>query len=143
MQLTKNFTLEELTVTSSKFSNIPNEDQVHNLRLLCENVLQPVRDKFNMQMRITSGFRSPEVNKAIGGASTSQHTKGQAADIVTSDNAKLFHLIRDHFTFDQMIWEAGNDTQPTWVHVSYSETHNRHQCLKMVKIGGKSTYKTI
>lgn len=143
MQLTKNFTLEELIVTSSHHSNIPDEDEVNNLRLLCEHILQPLRDKFNSPIIVNSGFRSPLVNLEIGGASTSQHIKGQAADIKSSDNAKLFKLIREHFIFDQLIWESGNDIQPNWVHVSYNENHNRQQCLKMIKVKGKSTYINI
>lgn len=81
---------------------------------------------------VNSGYRTLEVNKAIGGAQKpiSQHTKGEAADIECFDNAKLFKTIRDHFKFDQLIWEKGNAIQPDWVHVSFKSKGNRNHVLK-------------
>lgn len=143
MVLSKNFTLEELLVTNSKLPNTPSDVEINNLKLLVVNVLQPLRDMFGESIHVNSGYRSPAVNKAIGGAPTSQHCTGQAADLDCSDNAKLFHLIADFFDFDQLIWEGGNNTQPSWVHVSYKSANNRRQKLKMQNVNGKQQYITV
>lgn len=143
MVLSKNFTLEELLVTNSKLPNTPSDVEINNLKLLVANVLQPLRDMFGESIHVNSGYRSPAVNKAIGGAPTSQHCTGQAADLDCSDNAKLFHLIADFFDFDQLIWEGGNNTQPSWVHVSYKSANNRRQKLKMQNVNGKQQYISV
>jgi hypothetical protein len=67
----------------------------------------------------------------VGGAPTSQHTRGQAADLSCEDNSELFSIIREKIEFDQLIWEGGNDVQPAWVHVSYKISGNRGEILKM------------
>lgn len=131
MNLSKNFTLEELTVTSSGLPNVPTEMEIEKLTQLVNNILQPLLDMLGKPIKVNSGFRSLAVNKAIGGAATSQHCKGEAADIETDNNAELFSTIREHFSFDQLIWEGGNDSQPNWVHVSYKTEGNRMQVLKM------------
>lgn len=143
MNLSKNFALEELTVTHSGLSNEPDQEQIDNLTLLVNNVLQPARDSLGQPIRINSGFRSTVVNKAVGGVSTSQHCTGQAADIETADNAELFDLIRTSLSYDQLIWEGGNNEQPAWIHVSYKAEGNRQQTLKMVIKKGKKTYELV
>ena len=143
MNLSKNFTLEELTVTKSGLANKPNLEQVGRLTDLCVNVLQPLRELYGNSITINSGFRSEAVNQAIGGAATSQHCKGEAADCDTADNAKLFRIIREHLMFDQLIWEGGDNIQPAWVHVSFHKEHNRGEVLKMKKVDGKSTYEKL
>jgi len=132
MNLSKNFTLEEMTVTDCGLANVPNQEQRNCMNELVKNVLQPLRDTLGMPIKITSGFRSIPVNKAVGGADRpiSQHTKGQAADLKCADNSELFSIIRDHLVFDQLIWEKGNDVQPAWVHVSYKTQGNRGEILK-------------
>ncbi|WP_461632737.1 D-Ala-D-Ala carboxypeptidase family metallohydrolase [Labilibaculum euxinus] len=130
MKLSENFTLKELTVTSIRLANVPNTDQVENLKQLVKKILQPLRDAYGMPIKITSGFRSLAVNTKIGGSSSSQHTKGQAADFVCRDNAKAFRIIRDSLLFDQLIWEKGDDMEPEWVHVSFKEFGNRRQVLR-------------
>lgn len=130
MKLSENFTLKELTTTNTGLANVPNANQVEKLKQLVENVLQPLRDAYGMPIQVTSGFRSLSVNAKIGGAATSQHTKGQAADIVCRDNAKAFRIIRDSLPFDQLIWEKGDDLEPDWVHVSFKEFGNRGQVLR-------------
>jgi len=144
-KLSTNFTLEELIATSSHLSNIPTEQQVQSLKLLTIKVLQPARDLFKDSIDINSGFRSLTVNKDVGGVNRplSQHCKGEAADIDCSNNGLLFKLIREHLVFDQMIWERGNDINPSWVHVSYKATGNRNQCLRMIIVGGKKQYVII
>ena len=131
-----------MTATSSHLSNTPTQGEINSLGLLVREVLQPVRDMIKIPIKINSGFRSIAVNKEKGGADKpiSQHTKGEAADLDCSDNAKLFHLIRDNFVFDQLIWEGGDDKQPAWVHVSYKTQGNRSELLRMKVIKGKKTY---
>lgn len=143
MKLSKNFSLEELTVTKSGLPNKPNLEQVGRLTDLCVNVLQPLRELYGNSITVNSGFRSDAVNHAIGGAATSQHCKGEAADCDCADNAKLFRIIREHLTFDQLIWEGGDNMQPAWVHVSFHKEHNRGEVLRMTKVNGKSTYQKI
>jgi len=146
MKLSKNFTLQEMvhsyTAVKKGLLNEPNEAQIENLRILCENVLQPLRDALG-PIYISSGFRSVELNTAIGGSSSSQHCalKGAASDIdMGKRNAEVFNYIKDHLVWDQMIWEFGDDENPSWVHVSYNEGHNRKQILKAIKQGGKTKY---
>lgn len=131
MRLTKNFTLEELTVTNVSAENDPSTIQIESLQRLADNVLQPLRDSFGLPIRINSGFRSLVVNKKVGGSPTSSHCKGEAADLDSDDNARLFEIIRSELPFDQLIWEGGDDHQPAWVHVSYREGNNRRQVLRM------------
>lgn len=140
MNLSKNFTLEELTRTTCGLANTPTNEEVARLTYLVTNILQPVRDKLGKPVKINSGFRSAEVNKAVGGVSTSKHCLGEAADIETDNNAELFQTIRENFAFDQLIWEGGDDYQPAWVHVSYHSELNRMEVLRMKKENGKTTY---
>jgi zinc D-Ala-D-Ala carboxypeptidase len=143
MQLSKNFKLEELTVTGSALPNNPTEADIERLKALVINVLQPLRDLYGKAICVNSGYRSTAVNKAIGGAPNSQHCKGEAADLVIVDNALLFRLIRTHLPFDQLIWEGGNDLHPAWVHVSYRANRNRKQVLKMKLVDGKKVYEEM
>ena len=123
----KYFTWEELTASHVKSDNSPGVIQTINLARLVKELLDPLREKLCEAIQINSAYRSAAVNKAVGGAThpISQHTKGEAADIVCSDNAKMFRLIREHFVFDQLIWEKGDQHQPKWVHVSYKKEGNR------------------
>ena len=138
MKLGKYFTLGELTQTSTGLVNSPNQDEITNLKLLVENVLDPAREELGDIISVTSGYRSPLVNRAVGGSKTSAHMKGRAADIKCSDNAKLFNILKK-YKFRQLIWEKGNDKQPAWIHIEYNENDNKGQILKF---DGKS-YKTI
>jgi hypothetical protein len=131
MNLTMNFTLEELTQTGTGFPNEPTATEIQNLQALANNVLQPLRNRFGRQIRVTSGYRSHAVNNAVGGSSKSQHRLGQAADLVCDDNAMLFNIVRTQLRFDQLIWESGDDFQPAWVHVSFNPAFNRGEVLKM------------
>lgn len=141
MNLSENFTLAELIRTSTGLDNTPNEEQIENLRLLCVNVLQPARDALG-PIKITSGFRAPAVNAKIGGSSSSQHVKGQAADLMMSGGQKkLLDWIIANVEFDQIISEFPDaNGNPAWVHVSFAEGKNRMQKLKAIKSGGKTKY---
>jgi hypothetical protein len=138
MELTKNFTLEELTVSDTGrklgLDNTPNAEQIDNLKALCTHVLQPVRDRLKMPIKVNSGYRSPEVNKAIGGAVNSQHMclNGSAAADITLNNRDankiLFASIKILGKFDQLIDEK--DYQ--WIHVSWKKDGvNRKQELHL------------
>lgn len=131
----KHFTIREFLQSSTAgalgLNNIPGDKEVEALEALVDNILDPAREAFDAPITVSSGYRSPALNKAVGGASTSQHMKGEAADLKCSDNAKLFAILLDKGGFDQLIWEYGNAKQPDWVHVSYrADGKNRGQALK-------------
>ena len=141
MNLSKHVTLQEFqnspTATTHGIKNEMSATQIESAKLLCENVFEPLRIHLNIPIKISSGFRSVQLNKMIGGSKTSQHTKGEAMDIKVG--AKGFHFIKDKLEFDQLIWEFGNDENPQWIHVSYSK-RNRKQVLKATKKNGKTIY---
>ena len=141
MKLSENFSLEELTRTSTGLDNTPNEEQIENLRQLAINVLQPARDALG-PIRVTSAFRAPDVNAKVGGAASSQHTKGEAADLMMSGGQKrLLDWIVENVEFDQIISEFPDKLgRPLWVHVSYREGNNRKEKLKAIKLNGKTKY---
>lgn len=149
MQLSNNFTLDELTksITAIRegIDNTPNAEQIDNLRYLAQTVLQPARDEVGY-INVDSGFRSAKLNshKSIKGAKNSKHLFGEAADLDSKDNAKnrlIFDFIASNCVFDQLIWEFGTDDQPDWVHVSVTRNgKNRMQKLQSVKRNGKTVY---
>jgi len=136
------------TATRLDIENTPNDEQLNNMILLAEEVFEPLRSWVGGPIKINSFFRSPKLNKAIGGSTTSQHCKGQAMDIDDTfgraTNAEMYHFIKEHLDFDQMIWEFGDDDNPDWVHISFvSEDDNRRRCLKAYKEKGKTKYMVI
>lgn len=143
MNLSKNFTLEELCVTGSGLRNEPDATSLLHLKTLVKEILQPLRDLYQHPIKVNSGYRSPAVNAAANGAPSSQHCKGEAADLDCTDNAALFELIRTHMKFDQLIWEGGDAKQPAWVHVSFREGHNRGEVLRMQVVNGKKQYSAM
>ena len=132
MKLSKDFILQEFIATKTGLNNQLTSEALANIEFLVKNLLQPLRNAFGKPIKITSGYRSTEVNKAVGGSKTSQHTKGEAVDIVAEDNKALFDLIKNNFDFDQLIWEYGTDKQPAWVHVSIKKTGNRKQVMRAI-----------
>ena len=132
MKLSKDFILQEFIATKTGLNNQLTSEALANIEFLVKNLLQPLRNAFGKPINITSGYRSTEVNKAVGGSKTSQHTKGEAVDIVAEDNKALFDLIKNNFDFDQLIWEYGTDKQPAWVHVSIKKTGNRKQVMRAI-----------
>lgn len=130
MRLSKNFTLQELTKTSRKLDNTPGIKELQNLKRLADT-LQLVRDLVGRPVIVTSGYRSPAVNKAVGGSSTSAHSKGLAADISVPGmpSTELARLIRDSdIEYDQLILEYP-DKPSAWVHIGLSENKLRMQQL--------------
>jgi hypothetical protein len=144
MNLSANFTLKELTVTRLSIDNTPDDATIENLKLLCEMVLQPVRNHFGKSVTVNSGYRSPEINAAVGGSKTSDHCKGQAADIEIDGlpNPELAQWIMDNLDYTQLILEFYTQGQPNsgWVHVSYDPNNLKKQELTAVKVAGKTTY---
>lgn len=141
MKLGKWFSLEEFivsqTATRRGIDNTPDNRVVDELRRLVHYILDPLRDITKSPITVSSGYRSPELNKAIGGSSTSQHCFGQAADIncPVIGPERLFNLIKNSkLPFDQLINEYDS-----WVHVSYSE-RNRREVLVAKRVNGKTVY---
>ena len=148
MNLTANFTLEELvkseTALRHDMDNTPGEAEIENLKRLCEQVLQPVREHFKTGVKVNSGFRHPEVNAKVGGSKTSDHCKGQAADIEIPGipNADLAVWITENLDFTQVILELYTPGVPDsgWVHVSYDPANLKKQVLTATKQNGKTVY---
>ena len=147
MKLSENLELAEVLRSESAkrngIANVPTKEHIENLKELAVNVFQPIRNHFKAPIRISSGYRSKELNKRIGGSQTSQHSKGQAIDIdmdgTQITNKQVFDFILDNLEFDQLIWEFGTNNNPDWVHVSYSDK-NRKQVLRAYKLHSKTVY---
>lgn len=148
MNLTANFSLHELSKSETAlrmgFDNTPDAEATENLRLLCEKVLQPVRDHFGKGVKVNSAYRSPESNAAVGGSKTSDHCRGMAADIEIPGvaNADLAQWIMDNLEYTQLILEFYTPGIPDsgWVHVSFNPADLRKQELTATKVAGKTTY---
>jgi hypothetical protein len=150
MKLSKNLSLKEATksITAIRhgIDNTPEEYEISNLEAIADCVFQPLRDHFGVPIAITSGYRSKELNRKIGGSSTSQHMVGEALDLDAHiygkiSNYDIFKYIYTRLNYDQLIWEFGDDEEPAWVHVSYKRIgENRNRTLKAVKENGKTTY---
>lgn len=142
----KYFTLNEMTASPTAkrkgINNTPAADIVANLQRLVTNVLDPLREEWGAPIIVTSGYRCVRLNAVVGGARSSQHVYGQAADIRTvsdrpEDNKKLRDLLIElNLPFDQLIDEYGCD----WIHVSHKISGNRGQLLSAKRVGGKTIY---
>ena len=152
MKISEHLDLSELIRSESAkrngISNMPTEAHITNLKLLAEKVFEPIRNNFRCPIHISSGYRSAELNKTVGGATTSQHSSGEAIDIDMDGspngvtNKMVFDYIKKYLEFDQLIWEFGSAENPDWVHVSYESTgKQRKQVLKAYKENGKTHYK--
>ena len=148
MNLTANFTLAEMvksdTALRHDMDNTPGEAEIENLKQLAEKVLQPVRDAYGKGVKVNSGYRHPEVNAKVGGSKTSDHCKGQAADIEIPGvaNAELAKWITENLDFTQVILEFYTPGVPDsgWVHVSYDPQNLKKQVLTAAKQNGKTVY---
>lgn len=135
----KYFSLPELcrsyTAEKDGINNTPDFYQVANLCRLCELVLDPVREKIKRPITVTSGYRSQELNKAVGGVVTSQHVFGCAADIICADMQALEKALKENKAFDQLILEKRNNGKTVWYHVSVPlpNTKPRQQFLTINK----------
>jgi uncharacterized protein YcbK (DUF882 family) len=148
MKLTANFTLSEMTKSETALrygmANEPSEKEIDNLRLLCEEVLQPIRNFYGMGVKVNSGYRHPLVNAKVGGSATSDHCKGYAADIEIPGiaNADLAEWIKENCKFRQLILEFYTPGVPDsgWVHVSYVPEDLKMHVLTATKQNGKTVY---
>lgn len=150
MKLSKNLSLSEVvksnTATRLGIDNTPNDKIIENLKQTAECVFQPIRDYFESPIYISSGYRSPGLNRAIGGSETSEHCFGFALDLDQDgknsgvSNADIFRMIVQYLDFNQLIWEFGDDENPDWVHVSYQKGNNKKQVLRAMRVDGKTSY---
>lgn len=152
MKISEHLDLSELIRSESAkrngISNMPTEAHIANLKLLAEKIFEPIRNNFRCPIHVSSGYRSKELNTKIGGATTSQHSSGEAIDLDMDGtpngvtNKMIFDYIYKNLDFDQLIWEFGTNENPDWVHVSYESTgKQRKQVLKAYKENGKTHYK--
>ena len=159
MRISKNFTVQELTRSNTAarlgINNIPTKDGVHKLTILANSILQPIRNEIG-PVRITSAYRSPELNTAIGGSSNSQHCRYEAVDCQfvkngVMDNIKIYEaVLKLNLDFDQCILEFGNatehidPTEPDWIHLSWKVVDNRRQTFVAYKDeNNKTKYRPI
>ena len=150
MELTRNFTLSELTKSDTAIrhgiDNNPNADQIEKLKTLCEKILQPVRDHFG-RVKVTSGFRSPALCQKINSSPNSQHARAEAADfeVVGVDNCELADWIHRELEWDQLILEFYTPGEPNsgWIHASYIPYQPRRQFLHAYREDKKVKYKPI
>ena len=137
MMLSKNLSLAEATTSQTatrlKIKNNPDNATIAKMKIVADKIFQPTRDYFNKPIRVSSFYRSKALNKAVGGSKTSQHMTGEAIDMQgtgTLTNAEIFFYIKDNLSFDQLIWEYGDNNNPAWVHASFKdEKTNRKQVL--------------
>ena len=150
MKLSPNLSLAEVTKSATAIkrgiANAPTQEHLQNLKRVAAHVFQPIREHFGKPLAVSSGYRSAQLNELIGGSKNSQHSKGEALDLDADvygglTNAAVFNYIKDHLTFDQLIWEFGTDEEPAWVHVSYKAEGNRGEVLVAYKDNNKTRYK--
>lgn len=145
MNLSKNLTLEEAirSATAKKMglNNNPSPEIIKTMKLTAEKIFEPLREKVGA-IRVTSFYRSPELNRAIKGSTSSQHMKGEAIDMqgISVSNRRLFEEALNLPQFDQIIYEFGNSENPDWIHVSFSKTRNRKQVLRATRTAGGTKY---
>jgi len=133
------------TAIRRQIDNTPTQEHFEAMFLLATKVYDPLCKKLGAKLPFTSFYRSPKLNRAIGGSANSQHSKGQAMDIdvdgmASITNSVVFNAIFNLFEFDQLIWEFGDSKNPAWVHVSYKKKGNRKQVLVASKVNGKTVY---
>jgi len=130
-------------------SNEPNAKQLYRMKLVAERIFESAREHFMVPVYVSSFFRSSALNEALGGATSSQHMKGEAMDMDCDvyggvTNKELFDYINEQLYFDQLILEdCGADGTGGWVHCSYKKEGNRNEVLIMTKVDGKATYTKI
>lgn len=151
MKLSEHLDLSEVVRSESAkrkgISNMPTPEHIANFKVLAEKIFEPIRVHFRCPIVVSSGYRSKELNQAIGGSNSSQHCTGEAIDLDMDgtphgvSNRMVFDYIKNNLEFDQLIYEFGNSENPDWVHVSYESTgKQRKQVLRASRINGKTTY---
>lgn len=148
MKLSENLELAEVLRSESAkrngIANVPTKEHIENLKELAINVFQPIRNHFKVPIRISSGYRSKELNKRIGGSQTSHHSKGQAIDIdmdgTSITNKQVFDFIKDNLKFTQLIAEFPVNGDLSWVHIGYDKNNLKKEILVAKKLYGKTVY---
>ena len=150
MIISEHLSLAELISSDSVkrrgISNMPTPEHIANLKALAEHVFEPIRAHFRCPIFISSGYRSDELNRALGGAKTSDHLFGRALDLDQQGhshdikNKEVFNYIKDNLKFKQLIWEGGNEQECDWVHISYDKNNLKNQILRAIKKEGKMIY---
>ena len=150
MKISPNLNLAEITRSDTAkrhgIDNTPTAEHLENFKLLADKVFEPIREHFKTPIFISSGYRSKELNAFIKGSASSQHCKGQAIDIDMDGsngdvtNRMVFDFIKNKLDFDQLIAEFPKNSNPEWVHVSYSKDKNRKQILVAKRISGVTKY---
>lgn len=151
-RISKHITYKEAvrsnTALRLNINNIPNDYEISNMVGIASNVFEPLREYVGGPIRINSFYRCEELNRAIGGSSRSQHCEGRAIDLDDTlgykTNAEMYQYIKENLSFDQLIWEFGDNTNPDWIHVSYIHPdENRKRCLRAERINGRTSYRVI
>lgn len=151
MKLSNYVSLSEVTRSDTAkrkgISNEPTPEHLENLKTICTEVFDKVREHFGVPIYISSGYRSAALNKAIGGSKTSDHNLGRALDLDQDGhdngvtNMEVFKFIKDNLEFDQLIAEGSNGAgDMNWVHVGYRKAANRKQILIAIFTNGKAKY---
>ena len=151
MKLSQNLSLNEVTKSDTAMrrgiDNTPSEEHLENLKYVAEKVFQPIREHFGVPIYISSGYRSPELNEAIGGSPHSFHSHGMALDLDQDgrnkgvSNSDVFYFIKDNLPFTELIWEFGDENNPNWVHVAIAPGREDEKKIKIAeRINNKTTY---
>ena len=151
MKLSKNLSLHEVTKSDiamrKGIDNTPSEEHLENLKYLAKKVFQPIREHFGVPIYISSGYRSPELNKAVGGSSRSFHSHGMALDLDQDgrnkgvSNSDVFYFIKDNLPFTELIWEFGDENNPNWVHVAIASGREDEKNIKIAqKVNNQTIY---
>ena len=148
MQISKHLSLAEVsrseTAKRKEINNTPSGEHLENFKKLAENIFEPIREHFGVPIHISSGYRSKELNAAVGGSATSDHCVGCAIDIDQENssitNNQVFNFIKDNLKFKQLIAEFPVNGQLSWVHVAYNENNLKNQILVAKKVNGKTVY---
>ena len=148
-QISKHLSFDEATHSDTAdklgiINNNPNLSVIANMKLLAENVFEPIREHFKTPIYVSSMYRGLNLNQAVKGSITSQHCSGQAMDIDMGDkgkpsNKEIFDYIKKNLVFDQLI----NEFDYSWIHVSFSNVKNRKQILRAKKVNGRTVYETF
>ena len=151
MKLSKNLSLDEViyskTALRRDIDNTPTEEHVKNLKYVAEKVFQPIREHFGVPIYVSSGYRSKDLNEAIGGSPRSFHSHGMALDLDQDgrnkgvSNADVFYFIKDNLQFTELIWEFGDYNNPNWVHVAIAPGREEEKNTKIAKkVNNKTVY---
>ena len=153
MKLSKNLSLDEViysqTALRRDIDNTPTEEHIENLKYVAEKIFQPIREHFGVPIYVSSGYRSKDLNEAVGGSPRSFHSHGMALDLDQDgrnkgvSNADVFYFIKDNLQFTELIWEFGTENNPNWVHVAIAPGREEEKNTKIAqKINNRTTYST-